>query len=1045
MKQKPSIMKNFLFILCCLFNVGWVYSQEAPVIQLNDSTKIQLSKLQVKTEIVNGIAMTTYDMFFYNETERVLEGSLVFPLGQGQQVTAFAMEVNGALRQAVVVEKVLGQRAFENTVRQAIDPGLLEKTAGNNYKASIYPILPRAYKRVVISYEEVLTGDAKADHYTLPLHLSKMYQELVLDISVSGNAGRPVFKNNAKTNYVFTKAAAGYEFQWKQKDAHIDQAFSITIPKTAQEKELLTFEEYFLLNLSITPEKKLQNKPSHITVLWDASLSVQDRDIQKELGLLSYYLSYVSSVTVDVIIFSNAIRDERSFEIKKGKTSELLSFLEGVFYDGGTSMAVLDTLKLRTDEVLLFSDGLSNLGDWEYKKRAPLFVINTLLKADHDYLDGVAGSSGGSYINLQNSTNVEALAALKFESFRFLGIGKSTGVSDVFPKKPQTITNDFMITGKFANTEAGLVLHFGYGNTVTKKVPLRIKPNEGKSLVKRIWAQEKLKALKDKTEIVTHAKQNQLLTKYTSLIILDRVEDYVQYKIEPPAELQAEYKELLAEARASEKEAELQLENRKKQLLTYYQDLLEWYALDFKVVEKPKNVIGQRPGQTACVRLDATNIPSAQGVNFSTSLDQAAATIRGQISEAGDVLPGVNVFVEGTTIGTQTDFDGNYSINASAGQFLVFNYVGFKSVKVEVGAGTSIDVTMEADETLEAVVVTSQGMARESRALGYAVTEVLEDEDVLDVEVAEELDARSKKSNVAGAVSNLKAWDPETPYLKLLEKESTLEAAYLKYLGLRKTYKNTPSFYMDVAIFFKVKGAPQKAVRIATNLLEMDLENYVIMRALGYTLEGLGEDALAAFVYEEVLELRPEEPQSHRDLALVYQRIGKREEAGTLLQKIIDGELLVFDASNRFKGIESIAYLEKAGIDAEHGLHAKALDLRVVIDWNHNDADIDLWVTDPLGEKAYYSHPRTKTGGRMSDDMTEGYGPESFIIKNALPGTYTIQAKYFANHQQKISGPTILKTTVFQAFGTKGQTREIIVRKLDKAQDVLEIGTIQVD
>ncbi|MFT5752103.1 MAG: hypothetical protein ACI86L_001614, partial [Dokdonia sp.] len=57
-------MKNFLFILCCLFNVGWVYSQEAPVIQLNDSTKIQLSKLQVKTEIVNGIAMTTYDMFF---------------------------------------------------------------------------------------------------------------------------------------------------------------------------------------------------------------------------------------------------------------------------------------------------------------------------------------------------------------------------------------------------------------------------------------------------------------------------------------------------------------------------------------------------------------------------------------------------------------------------------------------------------------------------------------------------------------------------------------------------------------------------------------------------------------------------------------------------------------------------------------------------------------------------------------------------------------------------------------------------------------------
>ena len=95
------------------------------------------------------------------------------------------------------------------------------------------------------------------------------------------------------------------------------------------------------------------------------------------------------------------------------------------------------------------------------------------------------------------------------------------------------------------------------------------------------------------------------------------------------------------------------------------------------------------------------------------------------ISEEGDPLIGVNVIVKGTTNGTQSDFDGNYSIQANVGQTLVFSYVGFKTSEQRVGAANSIDVQMAEDAAvLDEVVVTGYGIARERKTLGYAVSTI---------------------------------------------------------------------------------------------------------------------------------------------------------------------------------------------------------------------------------------------------------------------------------------------------------------------------------
>ena len=106
-------------------------------------------------------------------------------------------------------------------------------------------------------------------------------------------------------------------------------------------------------------------------------------------------------------------------------------------------------------------------------------------------------------------------------------------------------------------------------------------------------------------------------------------------------------------------------------------------------------------------------------------------TISGTVSDnSGLPLPGVNIIVKGTNSGTQSDFDGNYTVNADVGQTIVFSYVGFNSAERAVTAATSsINLQMTEDAAmLEEVVVTALGIKKEKKALGYAVSSISEEE-----------------------------------------------------------------------------------------------------------------------------------------------------------------------------------------------------------------------------------------------------------------------------------------------------------------------------
>ncbi|RXG27254.1 SusC/RagA family TonB-linked outer membrane protein [Leeuwenhoekiella palythoae] len=112
----------------------------------------------------------------------------------------------------------------------------------------------------------------------------------------------------------------------------------------------------------------------------------------------------------------------------------------------------------------------------------------------------------------------------------------------------------------------------------------------------------------------------------------------------------------------------------------------------------------------------------ALGLLFLTQLTFAQQkTVTGTVTDGNSMpLPGVNIVVQGTSVGTQTDFDGNYSISAEQGQNLVFSYIGFQDQVVAVGASSTISVSMQAGEELDEVVVTGFGNVSKTSFTGSA-------------------------------------------------------------------------------------------------------------------------------------------------------------------------------------------------------------------------------------------------------------------------------------------------------------------------------------
>ncbi|HVG94102.1 MAG TPA: VIT domain-containing protein, partial [Planctomycetota bacterium] len=163
---------------------------------------------KVTVEIRDQIARTTVEESFVNATDATLEGVFSFPLPADASISGFGMWIGEDLVEADLVERERAREIYEDILRRKKDPGLLEWEGGNLFKARVYPIPPRAEKRIRIRYTEVLPleGDAFRYRYALRSELLRAHplRELAITLNVVSEA--PIRSVASPTHEVVTRS-----------------------------------------------------------------------------------------------------------------------------------------------------------------------------------------------------------------------------------------------------------------------------------------------------------------------------------------------------------------------------------------------------------------------------------------------------------------------------------------------------------------------------------------------------------------------------------------------------------------------------------------------------------------------------------------------------------------------------------------------------------------------------------------------------------------------------------------------------------------------
>jgi hypothetical protein len=280
------------------------------------------------------------------------------------------------------------------------------------------------------------------------------------------------------------------------------------------------------------------------------------------------------------------------------------------------------------------------------------------------------------------------------------------------------------------------------------------------------------------------------------------------------------------------------------------------------------------------------------------------------------------------------------------------------------------------------------------------------------------------------------------------------------YLARREHDPQSVNPYLDEARHRAGKQDIDGAVRALSSVVEVYPGRGDSLRLVGYHLLDLQQPAHAAQIFGRVLHQRPFEPHSYRDLARSLEACGKYGLAAVEYETILAGTwharfrdslkqvaleeyaTMMRDALRRKAVTGKLAYLFGERLEKLDPSRAQA-DLRVTISWNTDATDVDLWVIEPDGEKCFYQHNKTKSGGELSQDMTQGYGPERYQIQKAQKGTYRIVVHYYSVNPNLLAGETHVNVTLTKFAGTPQETTErhtVILKQHGEEVEVCRVG-----
>jgi len=554
---------------------------------------------KVSVEIRDQIARTVIEESFVNHTDRRLEGVFHFPLPQDASISGFGMWIGSELVEADVVEKQRAREIYETILRERRDPGLLEWTGGNIFKARVFPIEAHSEKRIKITYTQVLPlrGSGYRYSYALQSELLKQHplRELAIDVKLSSVMPlRSVTSPTHPARIDSTPHSAHVEFAAQEytptRDFEVvvelagDQSSVVLIPHRRGE------DGYFMMLL--TPpggegewqrEVLPDGKPLELLILADTSGSIDagGREVQA-----AFIASLLGAFTPEDKINLACCDVECEWAFKglvpadEKNAQAARDLLAGRVSLGWTDLdkAFASALKQcgPSTRVIYVGDGIVTTGDadavafakrlkllyQEQGKSASCHAVAVSSSFEPLVLKAIASLGGGSVRQITGERTPQAVAlellgeiskpTIRDLKVQFTGIRTARVYPGELPNlaagTQQILLGRYLPEGRDQQGEVivtGVQGHATNLRSVPGAQPVRFQARvsladaeQGNSFIPRLWARMHLDALLEqgasaaiKDEIIALSEEYNIITPYTSLLVLESDADRERFKV----------------------------------------------------------------------------------------------------------------------------------------------------------------------------------------------------------------------------------------------------------------------------------------------------------------------------------------------------------------------------------------------------------------------------------------------------------------------------------------------------------------------------------
>lgn len=533
---------------------------------------LRLEKADVKVEINDQVAKTYITQTFFNDTDRNLAGTYLFPLPDDTTFSSFSLHIDGKPVEGKIMEANEARQTYEQIVRQMVDPGLLEYADSKTVRARIFPIPAHGSKKVELEYTQVLKAENGMIKYHFPLKTegaSAPAEEIGINVKLASAQGlrtiwSPSHTISAKRDGEH-KALASY----LGKDVVPDKDFLLyySVSDKDMSANLLTHKDngedgYFLMTLS-PPVKAKEVVSKDIVFVADISGSMQGARMDQNKKALRYLINALNPSDRFSVVQFNSDVDAFKTSLQTAtpenkKAAE--KFVDEMEAAGGTNIgdalktagSMLGKTKDRPSYMVLMTDGEPTVGETSVagllkivdpKKDIRLFDFGVGYDVNTKLLNKLADDNHGSSQYVEPEENLEISVSNFYDKIKSPVLSDvklsidGVQVKDMYPRNVKDIFagSQVLLLGKYKGAGNATCHLSGTINGVTKAYSFPLKFEEqslSHSYLPRLWAMRRIAHLTEVAqsngenkevvdEIISLSKKYGIISNYTSFLVTD--------------------------------------------------------------------------------------------------------------------------------------------------------------------------------------------------------------------------------------------------------------------------------------------------------------------------------------------------------------------------------------------------------------------------------------------------------------------------------------------------------------------------------------------